>query len=70
MKMKLHMYIHSWLLQSFSQDYNLASHIAHVMRINFIHECWGIHLKADLKELIFETLFIATLFTEFLPDGC
>ena len=33
-------YIHYWPLQTFSQDYSLASDTTHVVCVNFIHERW------------------------------
>ena len=29
---------HNWLLQPFSHDYGLISHVTHVVRVNFIRE--------------------------------
>ena len=34
----MHIYIHNFLLQSFSQDYDVASHTTYVMFFNFIHK--------------------------------
>ena len=52
----IHTYIiHNWSLQSFSQDYNIASH--YVACGNFIHE-WR-----DSELQIFEKLFMAILLT-------
>ena len=49
---------HNWSLQPFSQDYDLASHITHVVCIHFIHEWQGLQIKVDSKLQIFEKLFL------------
>ena len=43
-------YIHNWQLQSFSQDYGLASKTTHVMCVNFIYE------QRDLQYFLNSTL--------------
>ena len=42
-----HMYIHNWPLQTFSQDYDLASHTTYFVCFNFIHEWWDLQFKID-----------------------
>ena len=56
-------YINNWPLQPFSQDYGLASHTAHVVCVNFIHEWRDLQLKVDSAGHIFEKLFMAIFFT-------
>ena len=51
-------YIHNnWALQSFSQDYGLASHTTHVVYVNFIRERRDLQFNVDSKRQIFEKLF-------------
>ena len=49
--------IHNSPLQSFSQDYGLASHITHVVCVNFIREWRDLQFKFDSERQIFEKLF-------------
>ena len=49
--------IHNWPLQPFSQDYGLASHITHVVCVNFICEWWDLQFNVDSKREIFENRF-------------
>ena len=50
-------YIHNWPLQPFSQDYGLASHITHVVCVNFIREWRDLQFNVDSEQQIFEKLF-------------
>ena len=56
----LHTYIN---LQSFSPDYDLASHTTYIVWVNFIHKRRDLQFKVDSKRQIFEKLFMAILFT-------
>ena len=38
MNYRMHTYIHNWPLHPFSQDFGLASHITHVVCVNFIRD--------------------------------
>ena len=49
-------YIHNWSLQSFSQDYDLASHTTYVVCINFIHKWRDLQFKFDFERQIFEKI--------------
>ena len=40
-------YIHNWPLQPFNQNYNLASHITHVVCVKFIHEWWDLQFNVE-----------------------
>ena len=51
-------YIHSWRLQAFSQDYDLASHTTNVVYINCIHEWRDIQFKVDSVQQVFDGNFI------------
>ena len=53
----LHTYIHNWPLQSFSQDYGLASHTTHAVNVNFIRERRELQFNVDSERQIFENLF-------------
>ena len=48
----MYRYIHNWSLQALSQDYDLVSHITHVMCVNLIHERRDLQFTAmtDLRE--------------------
>ena len=59
----IHIYIHNWPLQPFSQDYDLVSHTTYVVCVNFIHEWRDLQFKVDSERQIFEKLFMAILFT-------
>ena len=48
-----HTYKHNWPLQPFSQDYELASHITHVVCINFI--CAAAERKSPKKRYFFRS---------------
>ena len=61
-------YIHIWLLQPFSQNYDLPPHITFVVPVNFMHERYNLQFKVDFERQIFEKLFMAILFT--LRDIC
>ena len=52
-----------WPLQSFSQNYDLASHNNYVVCVYFIHDWRDIRFKVDSEPQIFEKLFMAILFT-------
>ena len=52
-----HIHIHNWPLQSFSQDYGLASHTTHVVCVNFIRERRDLEFNGDSERQIFEKLF-------------
>ena len=55
----MHLYLHNWSLQPFSQDYHLSSYTTYAVCVNFIHEL-----------VSFENLFMPLLFTlsKFLRD--
>ena len=57
------MCIHNWLLQPFSQDYDLASHTTYVVCVNFIHKWRNLQFKLDSERQICEKLLMAILFT-------
>ena len=60
---EIHTYIHNWPLQSFSQDYVLASHTTHVVCINFIRERRDLQFNVDSERQIFlRNFFMAVLF--------
>ena len=44
---------YNWPLQLFRQDYGLASHATHVVRINFIREWRDLRLNVDFERQIF-----------------
>ena len=50
-------YIPIWLLQPFSQDYNLASHTTYVVCVNFINEWRYLQFKVDSERQIFLRIF-------------
>ena len=61
MMKNLHTYIpiHNCSLQSFSQDYNLFSHITYAVCLNFIQEWWDLQFKVDSEQQIFcETVYL------------
>ena len=43
----LHICMHNWPLQSFSQDYGLAFHTTHVVFVNFIREWQDLQFNVD-----------------------
>ena len=49
--------IHNWTLQSFSQDYGLASQTTHVVCVNFIREWQDLQPNVNSERQIFEKLF-------------
>ena len=55
--MHIHTYIHNWPLQSFSQDYSLASHSTHIRCVNFINKRWVLQFYVAAERQIFEKLF-------------
>ena len=65
-------FIHNSSLQSFSQEYGLASHTTHVVCVNFIHEWRDLRFNINLEWQIFEKLFHSRfiLLSEFLPQIC
>ena len=68
-----HTYIHNWVLQPFSQDYDLASYITHVVRINFIREWLDVQFNVDSeRQIFFKKIchFRFPLVSEFLPEIC
>ena len=56
--------MHNWSLQSFSQDYGMASHTTYLVFVNFIHKWRELQLKVDSERRIFslERLLMAILF--------
>ena len=64
------MYIHNWLLQSFSQYYGLASYNSHVVCLNFIHEWRDLQFKRRLRTTDIRETFswYVYLLSEFLPE--
>ena len=50
---KTYIRIHNWPLQTFSQDYGLASHTTYVVCVNFIHKWRDLQLKVDSERQIF-----------------
>ena len=59
----IHTYIHNWLLQPFSQNYDPVSHTTYVVCVNFLHTWRDLQFKVDSEWQIFEKLFMAILFT-------
>ena len=59
--MYIHTYIHNWPLQSFSQDYGLVSHTAHVVCVNFMHEWRDIQFNVDSESRFLRNFFMADL---------
>ena len=55
----VHTYIHTWLLQTFSQDYGLDSHTIHVVRVNFICEWRTYSLTSTPSDSFLRNFFIA-----------
>ena len=55
--------MHNLLLQPISQDYDLVSHAAHVVVVNFMHENRHLLLTVDFERQIFEKLLMENLFT-------
>ena len=49
-----HTYIHNWPLQSFSQDYGLASYTTQVVCVNFIRERRDLQFNVDSERQIYE----------------
>ena len=68
----IHIYIHNWSLQPFSQDYGLASHTTHVVCVNFIRERRDLQFNVDSERQIFWETFSWQfyLLSEFLPEIC
>ena len=68
----LHTYIYNWPLQPFSQDYSLASHINHVVCVNFICEWRDLQFNIDSwRQIFWETFSWQVYFlSEFLPETC
>ena len=68
----IHTYIHNCPVQSFSQDYDLASHTTHVVYVNFIREWRNLQLNIDSERQIFEKFFSWQIYllSEFLPEIC
>ena len=67
----LHVYIHNWPLQTFIQDYGLASHSTYVVCVNFIHEQRVLQLNVDSERKIIEKLFHGRFITlKCLPEIC
>ena len=52
-----HTDIHNWPLQSFSQDYGLASHTTHAVNVNFIRERRELQFNVDSEQQIFWDTF-------------
>ena len=65
------MFIHNWSLQSFSQDYDLASYPIHVVCVNFIHEWRNLQFNVHSERQIFWEIFHDNfyLLSEFLPEA-
>ena len=63
-------YVRDWMLQPFSQDNGLASHVTHVVCVNFICEWRDLLFNIDSERQIFENIFNGNfiLFPEFIPD--
>ena len=55
-------FIHKWLLQSLSQDSNLASYTTYAVCINFIHEWRNLQFKVGTEQQIFEKVFQGQFF--------
>ena len=68
----LYTYIHNWPLQPCSQDYGLASHITHVVGVNFMRKQRELQFNVDSEQQIFEKLFHGRfiLLSEFLSEIC
>ena len=49
--------IQNWLLQPFSQDYDLASRTTYVVYINFTGEWRDLQFKVDSERQVFEKVF-------------
>ena len=54
---RIHIHIHNRPLQSFSQDYGLASHTTHVVWVNFIREWLDLQFNVDSQWQIFVNIF-------------
>ena len=52
-----HAYIHNWHLQSFSQDYGLASHTSYFVCFNFIRKWRDVQFNVNPERQIFVKLF-------------
>ena len=59
-------YLHNWIVESLSQDYNLASHITYVVCGNFIQEWLSLQFKVDSRRLIFEKLLMAIYYFAYI----
>ena len=67
----LYIYLHNWSLQSFSQDYDLASHTTNVACVNFIHEQRDLQFKSIPSDRFSgNSLQQFYLLSEFLPEIC
>ena len=62
----IYKYMHNWPLQSFSQDYVLASHIILVMCINFMCWWWNLQFKVDSKDRLLRNFFMEIFFYFFI----
>ena len=52
----------NWSLQPFCEDYNLASHVIHIVCVNILHEWRGLQFNVNSEWQIFEKLFTAIFF--------
>ena len=68
----IHTYIHNWPVQSFSQDYGLASHNTHAVCVYFLREWRNLHINVNSERQIFKKLFHGRFISlsEFLPEIC
>ena len=64
--------MHNWLLQHFSQKYDLACHTTNVVCINFIYKWPDLQFNIDSERQIFKKLFSwqVYLILEILPEIC
>ena len=58
-----HAYIHSWSIQLFSRDYDIAFHTTYAVCVNFINEWQDVQFKVDSKRQTFDKLFNEILST-------
>ena len=68
----IHIYMHNWALQPFSQDYGPTSHTTPVVCLNFIRKWRDLQFNVDSERQIFWETFSwqVYLLSAFLPDIC
>ena len=54
--------LHTYIIDHYSQYYDLPSHTAYVVCINLIHKWQDLQFKVDSERQIFEMLFMTILF--------